>query len=80
MPASRALLLTEYAPGLENYFKPDIEAVFWQTPQECLDKIQFYLSNKDSLTKVATAGYQRAIAEHTYDCRWAQIFKAVGLV
>src|SRR5690348_2512991 len=24
VPASRALLLTEYAPGLENYFKPNV--------------------------------------------------------
>ncbi len=79
VPASRSLLLTEYAPGLEHYFKPNMEAVFWTTADELVEKVQYYLAHKDVLTKVATAGYQRSLAEHTYDCRWEAIFKAVGL-
>lgn len=79
VPASRALLITEYAPTLEHYFKPDEEAVFWRTPDELVEKVQYYLTHKDVLAKVATAGYQRALNEHTYDCRWETIFKAVGL-
>lgn len=79
VPASRALLLTEYAPGLEHYFKPNVEAVFWTSADECVEKAQWYLANKDALAKVATAGYQRSLSEHSYDCRWEAIFKAVGL-
>lgn len=79
VPAARALLLTEYAPGLEEYYRENVEAVFWRTPDECVEKLQYYLANKDMLEKVARAGYERTLAEHSYDCRWHVIFKAVGL-
>lgn len=79
VPASRSLLMGEYAPNLENYYTPDVEAVFWQTPDELLDKVQYYLTHKDVAAKVASAGYERSLKEHTYDERWAVVFKAVGL-
>lgn len=79
VPASRALLLTEYALGLERYFTDGVDAAFWRSPEECVDKAQYYLANKDVCAKVATAGYERALREHSYDSRWAEIFKAVGL-
>jgi len=79
VPASRSLLVTEYAPCLEEYFKPNVEAVFWTQADECIEKVQWYLTNKDALDKVAQAGYERSLADHSYDNRWAGVFKAVGL-
>ncbi len=79
VPASRSLLITEYATGLEHYFKPNVEAVFWTSADELVEKTQYYLTHKDVLAKVARAGYERSLNEHSYDCRWEAIFKAVGL-
>lgn len=80
VPAARALLLGEYAPGLEACYEPDKEAVFWKTPDECIEKLLNLLTDKPRLNAIAQAGYERTLAEHTYDHRWKAIFEGANLV
>lgn len=79
VPASRALLLTEYAPGLEAYYTDGKEAIFWRALDECVDKVLYYLTHRDELATIAQAGYERTLREHTFAQRWAVVFKAAGL-
>lgn len=79
VPASRALLLTEYAPGLEACFNDGQEAVFWHSQEECVEKVLHYLSHKDELVEIAQAGYERVLRDHTFAKRWQVMFKAMEL-
>lgn len=79
IPAGCALLLAENAPGLDRYYTDGVDAAFWSSPVEAIDKLLFYLSHKDALNKIAIAGAKRTYLEHTYTTRWNAIFKAAGL-
>ena len=62
-------LLTQYTPNLEQFFDIDKEIVVFNTVDEARDKINFYLNNDTSRTKIARAGYLRYIKEHTSKTR-----------
>ena len=59
VPAIGTLLLSEYSDDLATLFKPGVEADYFKSPEECLDKVRFYLKNEDIRKKVARAGYER---------------------
>jgi len=43
-------------------------------------KIRYYLEHDEEREKIAMAGYQRTLGEHTYEKRFEQIFKTIGLI
>ncbi len=43
------------------------------------DKIRFYLGNDELRRAIAAAGYRRIQREHTYDHRFPEIFRHMGL-
>lgn len=77
--ASGAMILTEYAPGLENSFWIDTEAVFFATLSEMVDKARYYLTHDDERERIAAAGQARVLRDHTLDRRWAVLFEAMGI-
>ncbi len=58
-------LLTEYVPGIENYFKVDKEIVCFHDTEEMIDKITYYLSHDEERRAIAQAGWKRAVSEYT---------------
>jgi hypothetical protein len=79
IPAGGALMLTENAPELERYYEPGVECVVWETPDELVSKVLYYLTHEDERQQIANAGKARTFAEHTYHCRFARIFEDIGL-
>lgn len=77
--AAGALLISEYAPGLENCFVPDIEAVFFTTADELIDKVKYYLAHETERAAIAQKGYERVTRDHTYTERWAALPQPVDL-
>ena len=59
IPASGSMLLAEYTDDLASMFKPDQEAVFFSSPEELTEKLEFYLNNEELRFKVAQAGLKR---------------------
>lgn len=74
----RGFLLTEYAPHLENYYRPGREIECFNNIPELIDKIKYYLKNDEARKTIAGAGYERTLRDHTYEKRFNEIFKNTG--
>ena len=62
IPACGTLLLAETTAYQKTLLKEGIEAAFFDTPQDCKDKIAYYLSNDSERNKVSQAGCERVKA------------------
>jgi spore maturation protein CgeB len=79
VPGSGGFLLTERVPFLEEYFQIGSEVAAFGDTDELIAQIGYWLDHDDERRAVADAGYRRTRAEHTYDQRFAAIFKEMGL-
>ena len=50
-------VLSNYQPELAEFFKEDEEIVLFRSLEECLDKIDYYLSHEDKRAQIARAGF-----------------------
>jgi hypothetical protein len=78
-PMSGALYLTNYSDELAEFFEPDKEVLVWRNRQELLEKTQYYSEHPEIGDRIRSAGRKRALACHTYEHRFEQLFKEVGL-
>lgn len=78
-PASGAFYLVEYSDELAEFFEPDREMVFYRTARELADKARYYLDHDDERERIRRAGHRRAISEHTWQKRFARVFRETGL-
>lgn len=63
--AAGGFLLTEYIPGIENYFKIGKEIACFRNDEEMIDKITYYLTHEAERQAIAQAGWKRVINEYT---------------
>jgi hypothetical protein len=75
--ASGAMILTEYAPGIEKSFIDGKEAVFFETIEEMTEAASYYLAHDSKRESIVRAGYERVMRDHTLARRWDVILKAV---
>lgn len=78
-PMCGALYCTGYMDELAEMFEPDKEIVVYRNQYELLDKVRYYLANPDQAERVRLAGRDRGLREHTYQHRFQQLFRALGL-
>jgi spore maturation protein CgeB len=69
VPGAGGFLLTEPAPYLGNWYIPDQEIAVFQSDQDLVKKIKFYLSHPDIRDRIAVAGFERTCKDHTYEKR-----------
>jgi spore maturation protein CgeB len=62
IPACGAFLLSERTPAMQEFYFEGKEAEFFESPEEFIDKVQFYLRNEAARKRIAAAGYARVIA------------------
>jgi spore maturation protein CgeB len=79
VPGCGGFLLTERVPHLERYFELGREVAVYDGEDDLVEQLAYWLDHEPERAAVAEAGYQRVIAEHTYDERFAAIFAALGL-
>jgi len=70
-------MLTEYAPGVENYFEIDKEIVCFHNAEEMIDKINYYLNHDEERRAIARAGWERACREYTSSSMVARVFNEI---
>jgi spore maturation protein CgeB len=58
-PAASTVLLTERTSEHQLLYEEGVEALFWQTPQECAFIAKQMLANQSELASVRKAGHQR---------------------
>lgn len=78
IPAAKALLITEYTKGLEEFFELNKEIITFTSQRELFDKIKFYLNNEFARKEIAQAGFVRFTKEHTSRIRLTNILKQIG--
>ena len=71
-------LLTGYTEKLEKLYVPGKEIECFSSFDEMVKKIKYYLTHDEEREKIAKAGYERSIREHTCEKRFNEIFKITG--
>jgi hypothetical protein len=61
-----ALLVTESAPNLANFFELDREVVSYDGPANLVEKLRYYIEHDDERRAIAAAGQARTLRDHTY--------------
>jgi spore maturation protein CgeB len=79
VPGSGGFLLTDRVPHLEDYFDLEREIGVFDSSDELVERVGWWLEHPAERAAVAEAGYRRVLAEHTYDHRFAEIFTTIGV-
>jgi hypothetical protein len=59
-------LLTQYCQDIEKWFKIGKECDIYKTPQECVEKIQYYLNHEEERQRIAQNGQKIVYEKHKY--------------
>lgn len=63
------LLMTENTPDLEDKFRVGKDIISYESFEDIVDKIKYYLSHEQELENIAKAGQKACIEKHGYDKR-----------
>ena len=74
-PGAGGCLLTEPAEHLEDYFVPGSEIEVFRDVDELAEKLRHLLTHHEQRDAMAWAGYQRTLAEHTYEARFRKLLE-----
>ena len=72
--------ITGEADDTESYYALEKEIVTYKDTPDLIQKVQYYLEHDDERELIAKAGYERALREHTYEVRLAEVFKQLHLI
>lgn len=70
-------LLTNYQEDMLRYFKPDKDFVYYESRQDLMDKIGYYLEHEDEREAIAKNGFEKVRAEHDLQQRLEEILDIV---
>ena len=79
IPGCGGFLLTSDADNLTDYYQDGKEIVIYNGIRDMIGKIRYYLKHNDERESIARAGYERTLRDHTYEKRFRDIFKIMGL-
>jgi spore maturation protein CgeB len=77
-PMSGALYLTEWSNGLDEMYEIDREIAVFRSAEELADKARFFLSHPAEAERMRCAGRERALRQHTWRQRLAELFEQVS--
>ena len=75
----KSFVISGYSEGIDQYYKEGKEMIFYYSIRDLADKIKYYLQHPEIREEIATAGYNRTIGEHTYENRFREIFRKIGM-
>lgn len=78
-PMCRTCYLTGYTEEITEFYESGREIDTYRSPEELVDKTRFYLQHDTAAEKLRDAGYRRAVADHTWTRRFAELFRKTGL-
>lgn len=70
-------LITGRADHLEDYYQPNKEIVVFDSFENLIELCQHYTQQPTERVRIAEAGYQRTMRDHTYEQRFKALFKAL---
>jgi spore maturation protein CgeB len=76
IPATNTVLLSEYSDELATLYQAGVEADFFKTKEELMQKIHRYVDNEPLRISVGQAGYHRVVADgHDVVSRMQQVLE-----
>lgn len=75
-----ALYLTHRNPDLCRIFTEGEDIEYYESPQEAVAKISYYLRNSSERQNIGQMGRRKAIAHHSWDKRLSSTFQLLGLI
>lgn len=72
-----ACLVTDWKSNLPELFEPDSEVVTYRNADECVEKVSYLLDHRDECNRIAVAGQQRTLRDHTLAQRVAQLDETI---
>jgi spore maturation protein CgeB len=78
-PMTGAFYMTEYMEELEEFFEIGKEIVCYHDKYDLGEKIKYYLGHDAERERIRQAGYQRALKEHTWQKRFAELFNKIRI-
>jgi spore maturation protein CgeB len=79
IPATKTMLLSEYSDDLATLYIEGVEAEFFRSKDELIDKLNRYVPNEALRQNVAEAGYRRVMADgHDVLSRMRQVISWVN--
>lgn len=80
IPACASLMLADRTEEHQAFFEEGVEAEFFSSSDELVDKVKFYLRNEMIREKIAQRGYQRSISSgYSYTERLEKVLVEMGL-
>ena len=80
VPMSGGLYLTQDNPELSLVYEVGKEIVTYKDEKDCADKIKLLLANPVKAEAIKRAGRKRAEKDHTWEKRFREIFRTIGLL
>ncbi len=72
-----ASYMCQHVDGIEEVLEPGKEIITFQSEQEMIDMIRYYVKNDELRKKIAEAGRRRVLKEHTYEIRMGQMLRII---
>jgi len=79
IPGCKSFMLSGYAKGLENYYSMGKELVCFSNAKDLVEKIKYYLQHEQEREAIADAAYKKTMQNYTYEKKFNEIFKTLGL-
>jgi len=79
IPMCRGFMITGNTEDNSKKYLNDKETVYYGDVQQLINHIKHFLNNPDQREEISQKGYVRMLEEHTYEKRFLDIFKKIGL-
>jgi spore maturation protein CgeB len=76
---SGGLYLVQNYPDLSAFYRPGHEVETWSSLNELVEKIRYLMPRRELRERIARAGYERCIRDHTWDVRLDSLLRVMGL-
>lgn len=74
-----AMLITDFKENLGELFKIGKEVETYNSLEELVEKINYYLKHDEEREKIARAGQERTLKDHTYEQRAKKLLEVIKL-
>lgn len=78
-PMCRTCYLTGYSDEILEFYEAGREIDVYRNTEELIEKTKYYLAHPAEAEKVRAAGFERARRDHTWQRRFEQLFREIGL-
>ena len=76
---SGGFLLSNYQEDFLEYFEPGVDFDYYDSCQDLLNKIDYYLSHEEERQEIAKNGYEKIKKYHTYQNRFDAMLEIMNI-